>query len=90
MRKRKGDNERKEKAIKKNIKLAEKTGNKLTQNIDENGNLVGINNTIEESFGLKEEITTADIQKELFEGENIVNTKRDKSKRKFNEDGTRD
>jgi len=82
--------ETKEKAIKKNIKLAEKTGNKLTQNIDENGNLVGINNTIEESFGLKEEITTADIQKELFEGENIVNTKRDKSKRKFNEDGTRD
>jgi hypothetical protein len=38
---------------------------------------------------LKGEITTADIQKELFEGENIVNTKRDKGVRKFNEDGTR-
>tara|TARA_B110000261_G_scaffold160279_1_gene199603 strand:- start:6585 stop:7490 length:906 start_codon:yes stop_codon:yes gene_type:complete len=79
----------KEKAIKENIKLAEKTGNKLTQNIDENGNLVGINNTIEETLGLKEEITTADIQRELFEGDNIVNTKTDKGPRKFNEDGTR-
>ena len=69
--------------------IAKKTGNKLTQNIDDNGNLVGINNTIEQSLGLKGEITTADIQKELFEGENIVNTKRDKGQRKFNEDGTR-
>ena len=69
--------------------MAQKTGNKLTQNIDENGNLIGVNNTIEESLGLKEEITTADIQKELFEGENIVNTKRNKGLRKFNEDGTR-
>uniref|UniRef100_A0A6C0FEU9 Uncharacterized protein n=1 Tax=viral metagenome TaxID=1070528 RepID=A0A6C0FEU9_9ZZZZ len=82
--------ETKEKAIKENIKLAKKTGNKLTQNIDENGNLVGINNTIENSFGLKEEITTADIQKELFEGDNIVNTKRDKGVRKFNAEGKRE
>ncbi len=82
--------ETKEKAIKDNIELAKKTGNKLTQNIDENGNLIGINNTIENSLGLKEEITTADIQKELFEGENIVNTKRDKGSRKFNAEGKRE
>ncbi len=34
------------------------------------------------------EITTADIQKELFEGDNIVIPKRDKD-RKFKSDGSR-
>ena len=81
--------ETKEDAIKKNIEMAKKTGNKLTQNIDGDGNLVGVNNTIENSLGLKEEITSADIQKELFEGDNIVIPKKDKN-RKFNKDGTRD
>ena len=81
--------ETKEDAIKKNIEMAKKTGNKLTQNIDEEGNLVGINNTIENSIGLKEEVTSADIQKELFEGDNIVIPKKNKNRR-FNKDGTRD
>lgn len=80
--------ETKEKAIKENIKMAKKTGNKLTQNIDEDGNLIGMNNTIETTLGLKEEVTSADIQKELFEGDNIVIPKKDKNRR-FNEDGTR-
>ena len=80
--------ETKENAIKENIKMAKKTGNKLTQNIDENGNLVGVNNTIEESIGLKGEVSSADIQKELFEGENIVIPKKDKNRR-FNPDGSR-
>lgn len=80
--------ESKEDAIKENIKLAKKTGNKLTQNIDKEGNLIGINNTIEQSLGAKGEITTADIQKELFEGDNIVIPKRDKE-RQFKSDGTR-
>jgi len=80
--------ETKEDAIKKNIEMAKKTGNKLTQNIDEDGNLIGVNNTIENTLGLKEEITSADIQKELFEGDNIVIPKKDKNRR-FNEDGTR-
>lgn len=78
----------KEDAIKENIKLAKKTGNKLTQNIDKNGNLVGVNNTIEKSVISNKEITTADIQKELFEGDNIVIPKRDKD-RKFKSDGSR-
>lgn len=82
--------EAKEQAIKENIKLARESGNKLTQNIDKNGNLVGVNNTIEETLGLKEEITTADIQKELFEGDNIVIPKRETGPRKFNADGKRD
>lgn len=80
----------KEKAIEKNIELAKKTGNKLTQNIDKDGNLVGVNNTIESSLGLNGEITTADIQRELFEGDNIVIPKKDKGSRQFNKDGTRD
>lgn len=78
----------KENAIRENIKLAKKTGNKLTQNIDKDGNLIGVNNTIEQSLGSKGEITTADIQKELFEGENIVIPKKDKN-RKFKPDGSR-
>jgi len=80
----------KEEAIKENIKLAKKSGNKLTQNIDNNGNLVGVNSTIEQTLGLKEEVTSADIQKELFEGDNIVITDRDKGIRKFNAEGKRE
>ncbi len=61
--------EKKKEAIEENKKLAKKTGNKLTQNIDIAGNLVGVNNTIENNLmGNGEEATTADIRKELFEG----------------------
>ena len=59
----------KRKAIEENIKKAKESGNKLTQNINKDGNLVGINNTIESSLSLKEEVTSADIRKELFEGD---------------------
>jgi ribosomal protein L18 len=66
--------ETKQKAIDENVKKAEKTGNKLTQTIDENGNLVGINklNTQENELKENEIITTDDIRSTLFEGENIV------------------
>jgi hypothetical protein len=64
--------ESKQKAIEENIKSAEKSGNMLTQSIDEQGNLIGVNNTQEESLKSNETITTADIRSELFEGENIV------------------
>ena len=64
--------EAKKEAIEKNIKLAKKHGNKLTQNIDKEGNLYGVNNTIEDSLNEKEDVSTADIRKELFEGDNIV------------------
>jgi hypothetical protein len=39
--------ETKKKAIEENIKLAQKTGNKLTQTIDENGNLIGVKETVD-------------------------------------------
>ena len=71
----------KKKAIEDNIKNAEKTGSSLTQTIDAEGNLIGVNNmnTQESTFSSKEPeaISAADIRKELFEGENIVMGKSD-------------
>jgi hypothetical protein len=71
--------ESKQKAIDENVKNAEKSGNALTQSIDEQGNLIGVNNANTQEFGLKEKdnISSADIQMELFEGENIVVGKTD-------------
>jgi hypothetical protein len=71
--------ETKQKAINENIKNAEKSGNTLTQSIDENGNLIGVNNINTQESVLKdqENISTADICMELFEGENIITGKSD-------------
>jgi hypothetical protein len=71
--------ETKKKAIEENIKNAEKSGNTLSQTIDEEGNLVGVNNVNTHEFALKEQenISTADICKELFSGENVVVGKTD-------------
>lgn len=71
--------ETKQKAIEENIKTAEKSGNTLTQTIDEQGNLIGVNNINTQESALKEQenISTADICTELFEGENIVIGKTD-------------
>jgi hypothetical protein len=71
--------ESKQKAIEENIKNAEKSGNTLTQTIDENGNLIGVANLNTQETTLTENgtISTADICAELFEGENIVVGKTD-------------
>jgi hypothetical protein len=75
--------ESKQKAIDENIKKAEKSGNVLTQTIDEEGNLIGVNNMNSNDFSLSsenkgtEEISVADIRTELFEGDNIVVGKTD-------------
>lgn len=71
--------ETKQKAIEENIKKAEKSGNTLSQTIDENGNLIGVNNasTAEIALGEQENISTADICKELFDSENVVVGKTD-------------
>ena len=63
--------EAKRNAIAENKKLARESGNKLTQNVDKDGNLIGVNNTIENSFEDNKEVSSADIRKELFEGGNI-------------------
>jgi hypothetical protein len=69
--------ETKQTAIEENMKKAEKSGNVLTQSIDEQGNLIGVSNTTQEvTLGEKDIISSADVCKELFEGENIVVAKK--------------
>jgi len=68
--------ESKQKAMEENIKSAEKTGNALTQTIDDDGNLIGIN-TQENILKNNENLTVSDIRKEMFEGDNIVIGKTD-------------
>jgi len=59
--------ETKQKAIHENIKKAKKSGNKLSQNIDKDGNLYDVN------VGNSNDMNSvADISKELFENENVV------------------
>ena len=66
--------ETKQKAIEENIKNAQESGNKLTQTINEQGDLVGVtgSNTVENALSSNDVVTSADIRKELFEGENVV------------------
>jgi len=53
--------ETKRKAIEENIKLAEKSGNVLTQTIDEDGNLIGVKETV--NFDEREATTEAETKK---------------------------
>jgi hypothetical protein len=71
--------ESKQKAIEDNKKNAEKYGNIVTQDIDEEGNLIGTSaNTIEQSFVTNDEIVSdKEIQQLLFEGEEIIVGKSD-------------
>jgi len=70
--------EAKKTAIEENIEKAEKYGNKLTQAIDKDGELISsseMNNITEENIlnnANNGEVTSADIRKELFEGDNII------------------
>ena len=68
--------ETKQKAIEDNKKNAEKYGTKITQTIDEQGNLVNVNdlNTQVNELNKNEEVSVSDIQKELFEGDDVVMT----------------
>ena len=68
--------ENKQKAIDDNKKNAEKYGNVLTQDIDTEGNLVGVS-TQEKTLASSETISVADIRSELFDGDNVVVGKTD-------------
>lgn len=70
--------ESKKQSIEDNIRKAKETGNKLTQNIDEQGNLVGVNNNVEASIG--EGASSSDIRNELFNGDNVVTGRGDNKK----------
>ena len=70
--------EAKRAAIEENVKIAKESGNKLTQNIDSDGNLVGVANMNTTESGLNNNVSSADIRKELFEGANIRTRETDK------------
>jgi hypothetical protein len=61
--------ESKQKAIDDNKKNAEKHGSSLTQDIDKDGNLVGVEDA---KFAKNDSISVADIRSELFDSENVV------------------
>jgi hypothetical protein len=61
----------KQKAMEENKRNAEKSGNKLTQMLTKDGDLVNVALVNESDLYS----TQADVQKELFEGENIVTSK---------------
>ena len=63
------------KAIEDNKKKAEESGNKLSQTINEEGNLVSISNTNTQIESIGEDATVEDVKAELFEGDNIVTSK---------------
>ena len=66
--------ETKQKAIDENKKNAEKYGNSVTQDVDDEGNLVGIGSSTQEKTlaGDGDSITIEEVKRELFEGDNIV------------------
>ena len=75
--------EAKKTAIAENVKLAQESGNKLTQNVDAQGNLVGLGvSTVEQNLTENTKVSNADIRKELFEGDNIRTRATDKEKEK--------
>ena len=73
--------------MRENVKVAKQSGNKLTQNIDSDGNLVGVANMNTTESGLGDNVSSADIRKELFDGANIRTREGDKlTKAKQKED----
>ena len=59
-------------AIKENMEKAEENNNRLTQTINEKGELVSIENMNTQEKNLGVNATMEDIKKEMFEGDNIV------------------
>jgi hypothetical protein len=66
--------ETKRKAIEDNIKLAKKSGNVLTQTIDDDGNLVGVKETV--NF---EEREVADVESTKLRNELLAKTSKDEN-----------
>lgn len=64
--------ETKKKAIEENKKKAEESGNMLTQTINDEGELIGVNAINSVESNVDNDVAVADLRKELFEGDNIV------------------
>ena len=69
--------ETKQKAIDDNKKNAEKHGNIVTQDIDSDGNLIGVSSQEKALTNNSETISVADIRSELFDGDNVITGKTD-------------
>jgi len=70
--------ETKQKAIEENKKNASKYGTVITQDIDSEGNLIGVGaSTQETTLENQAIITDEDVRNQLFDGENIVTGKTD-------------
>ena len=62
-------------AIRDNVEKAELHNTTLTQDVDEDGNLISIGGITSQEAALgssKEEVSVGDIRSELFEGDNVV------------------
>jgi len=70
--------EAKRTAIEENIKIATESGNKLTQNIDKDGNLYGVNNTVEDELNNMDTNTQKDVNDVLFNTDNVATLNKDK------------
>jgi hypothetical protein len=64
--------ESKLKAIQENVEKAKQTNNRLTQTINEKGELVSIKNMNSQEKNLGVNATMDEIRKEMFEGDNIL------------------
>jgi hypothetical protein len=58
--------ETKKKAIEENVKLAEKSGNVLTQTMDEDGNLIGVRETVNFEEREAADVETTNIRNEML------------------------
>jgi hypothetical protein len=65
--------EARRRATEENVRKAKESGNKLTQTLDKDGNLVGIksSNTTEQILGENEIVTMDQLKEQLFEGEEV-------------------
>jgi hypothetical protein len=68
--------ESKLKAIQENVEKAKQTNNLLTQTINEKGELVSIKNMNTQEKNLGVNASLEDIRKELFEGEDVITTRK--------------
>ena len=64
--------EAKVKAMEENKKKAMESGNVLTQTLDKDGNLVSVNDINTMESNMPDNVSVADIRKELFEDDNVV------------------
>ena len=61
--------------MKDNERKALQSGNVLTQTLDENGELVSVKDMNTTEANIDDGVAVADLQKELFDGENVVTSK---------------